>query len=734
MNIEDFDVEFASVADYAQLYRELGLQAVPAMSPGRDASKAWKRPALKDWRTHQNNLVDDDKFAEWFPPDYAGNIGVLTGACSGNVFVVDLDLQKGPEAALWWSEMDHRQEHAGELETVSQRTGGGGQQLFYRAPDGWIPPTGKNGELHVDIRGAGGFVMIAPSMHESGQRYEWLEGFEPWVVEIAEAPRWLCEEIERLFGQGHVENAPAGSTEARGPIQRTETPSSALHPLGGILDGRETFMARMIWAKVVDLYRTCPIKPSEGELASIKAQLFLEYDLHCHTRLPADGRSNASRLEEEGRGFSLFTEKWGSALSQWDGKVAKHAADAPKVDVRQKELEAEFEAADIPRPFAKTAELPDVFMAEDDDTFEVLSIDDIMNLPDPKWLVQDVMMTSSFAIMFGAPGCGKSFMAIDLSLSIAAGLAKWMGHDILEHGPVLYISSEGEADIKFRIKAWAQERGVDLKKVPFRLIRRNLNFMNPGDVAKLAKTVQKAIAKNGAPFKMVVVDTISRVIPGADENLQKDMTLFIQACDLIRQAFGCMVLGVHHTSKGGDMRGSSAFKGAADTILQLTRTEDDEPGCGTMFAAKIKAARDQWAHPFHLKEVIIAGTGIPGKTTLVSERLAETPVEAAGASFGGGQETGGNIVDGHRWPSKDVCQTILNEMRGAWVSGKPWSSKIQTKSEGRYAPMIMHAKHGITIETAKRMVDHWLANDILSYEIVSAHTKLHGLKVVGSIS
>jgi hypothetical protein len=347
MSLEDFDPEFASVRDYALFYRQIGLQAVPAMSPGRDLSKAWKRPALKDWRDYQNALVDDAKFDEWFPANYTGNIGVITGACSGYVFVVDLDFQKGPEAGLWLAEMDHRQQHAGELETVSQRTGGGGQQLFYRAPPGWIPPTGKNSELHVDIRGQGGFVMTAMSMHESGNRYQWIEGFEPWVVEIAEAPRWFCEELEKLFGQGTVEEA--GATHSSAPKSKTTTPESALHPLGGIVDGRESYMARMIWAKVVDLYRTCPLKLSDSELAAIRDQLFLEYDLHCHSRIPPDGRPNADRLEQEGRGFSLFNEKWASAVAQWDGKVAKHAANPPQESLEPKG--ATIEGGDLAKSF-----------------------------------------------------------------------------------------------------------------------------------------------------------------------------------------------------------------------------------------------------------------------------------------------------------------------------------------------------------------------------------------------
>ena len=69
------------------------LQVVPALAPGE--AKEWKRPALNNWRDLQNELVDDATFDSWFGPQglhkARTNIGILTGKCSGDVFVVDLD-------------------------------------------------------------------------------------------------------------------------------------------------------------------------------------------------------------------------------------------------------------------------------------------------------------------------------------------------------------------------------------------------------------------------------------------------------------------------------------------------------------------------------------------------------------------------------------------------------------------------------------------------------------------
>jgi hypothetical protein len=77
------------------------------------------------------------------------------------------------------------QRRAGDLDTIEQETGGGGIQLFFRAPLGWTPPTCKT-SIGVDIRGQGGFAMMPPSMHESGTAYRWKDGHEPWALEIAD--------------------------------------------------------------------------------------------------------------------------------------------------------------------------------------------------------------------------------------------------------------------------------------------------------------------------------------------------------------------------------------------------------------------------------------------------------------------------------------------------------------------------------------------------------------------
>jgi len=704
--MQSFDPDFAEPSEWARMYRSVGMQVVPAMSH-RENKTQWKRPALPKWRALEHELAPDLTFERWYGENgehaRRNNMGLIAGACSGGIFVVDLDLHKDVRAQAWWDDMFHMKQSAGELETVEQETGGGGVQLFFRAPAGWTPPTCKT-SIGVDIRGQGGFAMMPPSMHQSGQPYRWKPGKEPWEIEFAEAPRWLCDQIMQLSVQ---HGGGSGVNPVTGEREKTASPAQAVDPFGSIVDGREDYMAKMVWGAVVDLKRECP-----GDLGPLSEKFLLEtfatYERKVKTRLNAPGVSNADLLEREDRGISMFRSKWENALEQWDGKVAQHAA--------VEKPGRPFDDRAGPEPETKTyffdPETGEIKaeIKRPDGVFAFLDLDGIDALPDPTYIIEDVMVEMGFGLTYGPPGCGKSFIELGKALSIASGLPEWFGKKILKHGPVVYISSEGVGDMKYRIHAWKKENGISHNNVPFFLIHETMNFMAAGDVTRLINTVGHISTISGAPVA-VFVDTVSRVLPGADENLQKDMTLFIGACDAVRQTFKTTVVGVHHTSRQGNLRGSTVFDGAADFLYAIEREEGET--VGEIHAKKIKSAEDGWRMPFELKKVVL--NDMTGKGSLYA-KLSREQKQASAV-----------------WPDKAKCQQILNVIRTAWFNGKPLSSYSQTRKQGRYAPAIISQQFDLPEKVAEMMVDTWLSNQVLSYEVADKSTKMQGLKVIGSI-
>lgn len=716
----DFDVEFSSLSDYAKMYRSLGLQVVPSVYPTRNALN-WKRPALQNWREYQNELVSDEKFNEFFKHinNDRNNIGILTGNCSDRVFVIDLDLHKGGDCALWWNCCLDMQEIASQLETPTQVTGGGGLQLLFRAPEDWNPPTIKT-SIGVDIRGVGGFAVIAPSMHESGKRYQWEEGLEPWSIPIADAPHWLCAQIDEL-AQLHGGHAPQSAGG-----QKTATPDHMQDGYGHLVDGREDYMAKMIWARVVDLHRDSPIMDralSERERDS----LFDVYLSKVDSRIPHNG-DKAAALEREGRGKTIFNQKWSAAIKQWDGKVAEHAKELRKIQDNftqsfneqlekvQAEIEEQFPPSDSSAP-----------RREKTSAIKILDMEAIMALPDPVWLIQDIFVEDATAFLYGPPGCGKSFIALDLAICLAeSSIDEWFGRKINRHGPVVYITNEGVASLKFRIRAIEAKYNIDHAKAPFFLIPEPLNFLNPKQMLDLVQAIKHEVEfKCGQPPIAIFIDTVSRVIPGADENLQKDMTPFIASIAMVKHTFKCMAVGIHHQAKAGgpDMRGSSTLTGAGDTNIQVEREKGEM--LGQMHARKIKDAEDGWSLDFELQKVELGF----GKTSLIVTKVAAPTPGAPGGqnasaadsgSFGGQQQTGTE-------PTMEVCRQIVNFIEQERHDGVALSKERQTRADGRYAPEIISRKFPVSEEWAERMIAIWLKEGVIKIDVVDTRTKKKGL-------
>ena len=148
-HIETFDPEFASPAQWAKMYRACGLQVVPGYMPGEPKNGSWKRPRLPEWKKFQKHLLTDSEFDVLYGPNgkYAGRaqMGILTGPCSGDLLVIDLDSHKNPAAAQWWSGVLAVHNNSMAPETASQRTGGGGRQLLFFARPDWHAPTNRTG-------------------------------------------------------------------------------------------------------------------------------------------------------------------------------------------------------------------------------------------------------------------------------------------------------------------------------------------------------------------------------------------------------------------------------------------------------------------------------------------------------------------------------------------------------------------------------------------------------------
>jgi RecA-family ATPase len=334
---------------------------------------------------------------------------------------------------------------------------------------------------------------------------------------------------------------------------------------------------------------------------------------------------------------------------------------------------------------------------------EILLRNDIEHMRPQKYMIERHIPQGGLGFLYGAPGAGKSFIALDMALHLAYGRDEWHGDKINDtEGWVIYLAREGSAGFKARIHAWEAHHALhdpDPHNCRFALIRETLNFMKPEDIVSLIDAVTDA---NLTPISMIVVDTVSRVIPGADENLQKDMTLFVQACEALQTRFGCAVMGVHHAGKSGAMRGSTVFTGAGDFIFTLAK-DDKKPKDVLLTCAKQKDIEDGWTNAYALETVQLTGDS----TSLVPRRKTDEEIKKA--------ET-----------TQEEQEDMLTALQQAWEAGSPWTTVAQAKD--RHAPRMMHLKFGMKGNEAEAVVDLWLQQGVVEMASLPSNSRVRGLR------
>lgn len=112
---------------------------------------------------------DPERIRYWAQIYPSANWGVACGL--SRLAVLDFDLYKVRECRSEFERLV-----GGPLPaTVEAESGGGGSHLYYSVPDGAEVPKSRNGIISgVDFKASGGYIVIPPSMHQSGRAYKWL--------------------------------------------------------------------------------------------------------------------------------------------------------------------------------------------------------------------------------------------------------------------------------------------------------------------------------------------------------------------------------------------------------------------------------------------------------------------------------------------------------------------------------------------------------------------------------
>jgi len=182
-------------------YADLGWRVFPIRCPvdtksgvrcscGDPECNPGKHPYFQN--PYQSVSKNPAKIEEWWADHPDANIGIPTGRPS-EIVVLDEDPRNGGDSSLERLEKEH-----GPLpKTVTAKTGGGGRHFYFRYSGGEI----KSGALDpdnypgIDIQVDKVCVVAPPSLHKTGNKYEWVEGLEPHCTELAPLPGWILKQI-----------------------------------------------------------------------------------------------------------------------------------------------------------------------------------------------------------------------------------------------------------------------------------------------------------------------------------------------------------------------------------------------------------------------------------------------------------------------------------------------------------------------------------------------------------
>jgi len=202
--------------------------------------------------------------------------------------------------------------------------------------------------------------------------------------------------------------------------------------------------------------------------------------------------------------------------------------------------------------------------------FRFLSDTELEALERPDELIEEAIPERALGALFGPPGSGKSFLVLDWAMCIELGI-KWAGGRQARLGHVVYVLAEGATTLGPRISAWKHFFGVE-GTVGVSFVTEPVPLMDPAVVSTFIRDLNDAVPESPS---LIVFDTLARCMAGGDENSARDMGALIAGADRIRNELGCAVLLVHHTNKSGESeRGSTALRGAVDTLLSLKMTDD----------------------------------------------------------------------------------------------------------------------------------------------------------------
>jgi hypothetical protein len=491
----------------------------------------------KDGHGYKDATRDRFKIQAWWATWPNALIGI---ACrKSGFFALDVDNKDGKHGSDELLKLigDHPLD---KMIGPTQKTPSGGYHILYKYPHGVnIPNNSDKLREGLDLR-SDGYICTGPG-------YEWTV---PPETAIPEPPIYLVDAIRAMNGNG--------SKPAKKPEPRKE-----YIPQGKAEKARAALERLAAWR--CDQYDSwVNVGMALAELGQDGFSLWDEWSKRS-------AKYNAGEMPKKWASFDASGGKTIASLYHWANEDNPQSA-AHSYIPPEPEYDNDWELNAIP-PGETLDPLPQVDAQEKEHSrIETISADEILKTdwPAPVWAVPGLLPVG-LSILAGAPKMGKSWLALQIALAVAAGGVA-LGQRV-ERGPILYLALEDPPRrLKERMnkQRWPMGLAADFLTVGTFMDR--IGDLRNGGGKRLTQKIYER------EYRLVVIDTLSRAISGK-QNEAEEMTAWLTPVQEIAHAQNAAILMIDHHRKGKsedmdavtDVLGSTAKGAMCDTILGLYR-------------------------------------------------------------------------------------------------------------------------------------------------------------------
>jgi hypothetical protein len=535
---------------HALNYATAGIRVLP-IKPGQ------KRPPMASW---QHAATTDPKIiGNWYRGLYGDHgVGLAMGTQPNgrNLFALDVDehdpAQSGSDTLAELEAI-----HGKLPDTVRSITGAGGAHHIYDSGD-VVVTNGAAGAIGpgLDVRGAGGQIVVAPTIHPNGTAYTWEHGYAPDEHPIAPAPAWLLAMVVPEIASPMSDSMPMTDEEWE-PFARAVGINIIPTPADQLRDTWDwpTELAQRGW----QLART-------GR------------DGTHWTRPGKDPREGTSAVLHPGGPFNVFTTD-GSVAPMWKaGKVGNGVVSlSPLAFVAAYDHGGDLRSAGMALRAATghTATPPATVEpgVDPDADLRAMLIDWptfwTVDRTEAEWLAEPVIAAHRSHAIFAPGGTGKSLLALWIASALATGSPIFGRRQ--QPRSVLYLDYEmTEDDLSERLENMGYGPDADLTNLHYALLPSLPGLDEPEGGKAVVRLAELCDAE------LVVIDTFGRAVHG-DENEADTVRAWYRWTGIHLKAAGRAFVRVDHAGKDLEkgQRGTSAKNDDVDVVWRLTKADQN---------------------------------------------------------------------------------------------------------------------------------------------------------------